>query len=142
MFLRSPQNANTPLNIGPQTVSGIQSEDMTISQNLISQRWFSEEALSIVELNEEFLPSNEILNLRLRSESESNLDDWEKMDVQEIDGKPSVKATKVKNKKTKVNKNANISPNGDKPIRRTTRAAAVKARAKCKEETNDLKEEF
>lgn len=112
LFMRS-QNDNQTINVVPQ-LSGFQVENSTIAQNMLSQRWLSEQTLNIVELNEEFLPSNEVMTFR--SESETNLDDWEKMDVQEIDGKPTLKTSKVKKKK--VIKSAAISPNSETPKRR------------------------
>lgn len=144
MFVSSPplQNTQTP-NRGLQTDNASQVDDLMITQSPLSQRWFSEETLSILEIKEELIGVNDTSNLRMRSESESNLDDWEKMDVQEIDGKPPVKASKGKNKKIKLSKIKEVSPNKDLPIKRTPRAAAVRARAKCKGElTSDLNEDY
>ena len=112
----------------PDVVDGPQVNSSPL-QNPMSQRWFSAEALNVVELNEESMPSQQLINLRMRCESESNLDDWERMEVNEIDGKPPLQPNKVK-KRTKTTKSSALS---ERPVRKT-RAAALKARAKCKEE--------
>lgn len=129
LFMRSPPKPNatqSPDSI--QAVNTSSSESATIPSNPISQRWFSEEVLNITELNDEFKPLPYALSPRMRSESESNLDDWEQMDVNEVDSKPPQHPSKGR-KKTK----SKASVSCEKPVRRTPRAAALKARAKCKE---------
>ena len=129
--MRSPQLNDSQPQTQPQSKDVVDSPpvECVSSQNQLSQRWFSAEALNMFEINEEPIPSHPLINLRMRSESESNLDDWEKMEVNEIAGKPPLQPTKGR-KKTK----AKTNPSSGTPVRKT-RAAALKARAKCKEES-------
>ncbi|CAG2105759.1 unnamed protein product [Medioppia subpectinata] len=133
LFMRSPKPNETESSSVTQTVQRCSSESITTSPNPISQRWFSD--MNISEMNEEFKPLPHSLSLRMRSESESNLDDWEQMDVNEVDAKPPQPPSKGRKKTKKVS----VSPS-DKPVRRTARAAALRARAKCKDDS--LPEEY
>ncbi|XP_054167176.1 uncharacterized protein LOC128964573 [Oppia nitens] len=135
LFMRSPttkpietQSANN----SPQSDNTSSHESMALKSNAMSQRWFSAEALHLFDINEDIKPVPNLMSLRMRSESESNLDDWEQMDITEVDGKPPVQPSKGR-KKAKTPKN---TTNTEKPVRRTTRVAAVKARAKCKQDNN------